>query len=460
MHRTIGYLSKRFVQIRPGEARKVWLTFSYFFLLITACYLIKPVSRSLVLGHLGSRLVPGLDLVCVMLMGSVMMLFGRLVHRVSKTALVTGACWVLVGLMALFWALLRAHLPWAAGVFYVGVAIVPVLSVALFWLVANDLYRPREAKRLFGFIGSGGILGGIAGSSLAAAGAQLIGTETLVLLSAGVLGGSWLVVRRLWACAVLQEGPAPAAGRPQTLFTPPVRVGFTTLGGFGRLLLQSRYLLLLVAMVVLNKLVATLISYQLNPFLEHAFQDQDARTTFIGMFLGGVNALAFAIQFVLTSWVLRRWGLFTALLALPLGLLGGCAGMILAPLFWIAAGVELFDDSMNYSLQQTTKEVLYLPLDRSIRNTVKPCIDTVVFRVGKGLAALLGILILNVWRAPSATLSYVAVSLLVAWIVVAMRLRREHLATVRTVLQARAAATRPASGVVACAERRGGSWED
>ena len=44
MHRTIGYLSKRFAHVRPGEGRKVVLTFLYFFLVITAYYVIKPVS--------------------------------------------------------------------------------------------------------------------------------------------------------------------------------------------------------------------------------------------------------------------------------------------------------------------------------------------------------------------------------------------------------------------------------
>ncbi|MBI3323402.1 MAG: hypothetical protein HYZ95_02935, partial [Candidatus Omnitrophica bacterium] len=58
MHRTIGFLSKQLTQIRAGEGRKVFLTFLYFFLVITAYYIIKPVSRSLVLGELGSRLVP------------------------------------------------------------------------------------------------------------------------------------------------------------------------------------------------------------------------------------------------------------------------------------------------------------------------------------------------------------------------------------------------------------------
>src|SRR3990167_11262533 len=89
MHRTIGYLSKRFVQIRPGEGRKVWLTFLYFFLVITAYYVIKPVSRSLVLDDLGSRLVPYADLLCAILMGPIVTSFARAVDRIAKPRLVT-----------------------------------------------------------------------------------------------------------------------------------------------------------------------------------------------------------------------------------------------------------------------------------------------------------------------------------------------------------------------------------
>src|SRR3990167_5628439 len=175
MHRTIGYLSKRFAHIQPGEGRKVTLTFLYFFLVITAYYVIKPVSRSLVLGELGSRMVPYIDLICALLMGPIVTVFARLVDRVAKPRLVSLSFVAVTVVMVVFWKLLAWPYPWIAGAFYIWVAIFSVLAVTLFWLVANDLYRPREAKRLFGFIGSGGILGGIVGSSIAAVGAHLPG---------------------------------------------------------------------------------------------------------------------------------------------------------------------------------------------------------------------------------------------------------------------------------------------
>ena len=438
MHRTIGYISKRFVQIRPGEGRKVLLTFLYFFLVITAYYVIKPVSRSLVLGKLGSRMVPYIDLVCAVLMGPVVTLFARLVDRIQKPQLVTYSFWAVIGILLGFWRLLHWPIAWVAGAFYVWVSIFSVLVVTLFWLVANDLYRPREAKRLFGFIGSGGILGGIVGSSIAAVGAQVIGTEHLLLLSAGLLVVCWLVVQQLWRLApertLVEEGTYATHPRGET-FLSDVR-------NFTKRLLQSRYLLLLVAVVALNKLVATLVYYQLNPFIEQTFLDQDAKTTFTGLFFGGMNVIAFIVQFFFTSWILRRQGLFVALLVLPVGVLAGMTGLVCVPVFWLAAATELYDGSLNYSLQQTTKEVLYLPIDRSIRYKVKPFIDMVMFRFGKGVAAIIGIILLDVLHGSPRVFSYLAIPLLLAWIVAAVRLRRDYVTTIRTILQARAAARR------------------
>ncbi len=433
MHRTIGAISKRFVQIRPGEGRKVFLTFLYFFLIITAYYVIKPVSRSLVLGELGSRMVPYADLLCALLMGPVVTLFARCVDRIPKPRLVSLSFGVVIGILLLFWGLVRQPWPWIAGAFYVWVAIFSVLVVTLFWLVANDLYHPREAKRLFGFIGSGGILGGVVGSSIAAVGARFLGTEQLIGLSVAILFGCWFVVRALWRSApeLLQERAPDRAARRHDTF-------LSNLGDFVKLLTRSRYLLLLIAIVAINKIVATLIYYQLNPFIEQAFPDQDIRTSFTGLFFGGINAAAFLIQFFLTSWILRRWGLTAALLALPVGLLGGTTALVFLPTLWLAAGTELYDASMNYSLQQTTKEVLYLPIDRSIRYKVKPFIDMVIFRFGKGVAAVIGIVMLDTLKWPPQALSYLCVPLVIAWLMVALWLRREYVAIIRTLLQVRA----------------------
>ena len=433
MHRTIGYISKRLIQVRQGEGRKVFLTFLYFFLVITAYYVIKPVSRSLVLGNLGSKMVPYVDLLSALIMGPMVTIFAWLVDRVPKRRLVSLTFGAVILCLGLFWKLLSLpNNQWVPAAFYVWVSIFSVLVVTLFWLVANDLYHAREAKRLFGFIGSGGILGGIVGSSIAAAGARVIGTEQLLLLSGVILLACWVVVEQLW-----RYTPAPVAVEP----APPGHPASPDLSTFGsvvKLLMRSRYLLLLVGLVGIAKIVSTLVYYQFNPFLEQMFPDTDTKTAFTGLFFGWMNVAAFIVQFFFTSWILRRMGLAVALLALPIGVLAGSAGLLFIPAFWLAASTELYDGSMNYSLQQTSKEVLYLPIDRSIRYKVKPFIDMVVFRFGKGIAAIIGIVWLDVLHVDARWLSYLTIPMIVGWILLAVQLRYDYIRTIREILQARA----------------------
>ena len=436
MHKTIGYLSKRVAPIRPGETRKVLLTFAAFFFLITACYILKPVGRSLALGALGTRGVPGLDLICVILIGPVVTGFIQLAGRIPLRWFLRAACGLMIGALLACRPLLQPATAWVSGVFYVWAAIFGVLAVSLFWRVANALYRPREITRLFGLIGSGGILGGIAGSFIAAVAAQLLGTTQLPLCAAAALALCWALIERLWRFLPLT--PLGDAARAKTH-----RESFLSdAGAFAKFILHSRYLFLLVAVVGFGKLASTLISYQLNPFIERFFPFQDARTTFLGVLFGGMNIAAFLIQFGLTSWTLRRGGVLAALLVLPLGALAGTAGVLAAPALWLAASTELFDGATHYSLHQSAKEACYLAIDRTVRGKVKAFIDLVVYRAGKGLAAVIGLLLLAVWRVPPTVLSWVAVLLIAAWIAAAIQLRREYVTTIRTMLQARAASRR------------------
>jgi len=443
MHRTIGYISKRFAQIRPGEGKKVLMTFTFFFLVITAYYVIKPVSRSLILDGLGSKMVPYADLICVLLMGPIVTGFSRLVDRVAKPRLITLGFWTVAGAMVLFWQLLQWNHPLVSGAFYVWVSIFSVLIVTLFWLVANDLFRARDAKRLFGFIGTGGSLGAIAGSTVAAAGAQVIGTKNLPLCSAALLLCCWWLVQRLWVYApaqVLRDDHTLRTPRHDTFLSEPKR--------FFKLLLQSRYLLLLVALVCIAKIVSKFVYYQFNPFIEATFPSLDAKTTFTSVFYANINVVVFFIQFFLTSWTLRRWGLLTALLVLPLGLLFGGMALLVLPVFWLAGGMELYDKSLNYSLNNISKEVLYLPIDRSVRYKVKPFIDMVVFRFGGGVSAVAGIILLGELNLPAWWLGVLTLPLLMGWLFIAVQLRREYVARIRTLLQARSASKPPTAGPV------------
>jgi len=84
-----------------------------------------------------------------------------------------------------------------ARVFFVYASVFNLLSISLFWGFLADLFRPRQAKRLFGFIGLGGTLGGVLGGLLTASLARPLGVKGLLLLSACLLEVSILCLVRL-----------------------------------------------------------------------------------------------------------------------------------------------------------------------------------------------------------------------------------------------------------------------
>ena len=88
--------------------------------------------------------------------------------------------------LVVFWLLFKTGATWVSVAFYVGALMLGVLLISQFWTLANLVYDPRQAKRLFGFIGGGAPLGGIAGSAMAAM-AKQIGAINLLLPSAGLM---------------------------------------------------------------------------------------------------------------------------------------------------------------------------------------------------------------------------------------------------------------------------------
>ncbi len=63
-----------------------------------------------------------------------------------------------------------------------------MLLISQFWTLANDIYDPRQAKRLFGFIGGGASLGGAMGAALTAFLVESVGAKNMLLIAAAIMG--------------------------------------------------------------------------------------------------------------------------------------------------------------------------------------------------------------------------------------------------------------------------------
>ncbi len=155
----------------------------YFFLVVAALYLMKPARNALFLEDLGADLLPWVYIATALVTWWVVVAYVRLTGMTSLTGVVQATLSMTLLCLVGFWLLLAAVPAAGAMIFYVWVKVYAVLLPSQFWLLSEEFLDPRQARRLFGPIGAGGVLGGIVGSATAAAVAGTVGTRWLLLLA-------------------------------------------------------------------------------------------------------------------------------------------------------------------------------------------------------------------------------------------------------------------------------------
>jgi AAA family ATP:ADP antiporter len=399
----------------PALRRRTWLATAYFFLIVTAYYLIKPVRSSLVMSALGSARLPSLYILTALVLGGLVAGYARLLRRVAPQRLMQAIlAALLVQLVGFRWAL---QLPygWISGLFYLWVSMFSVVAVTQFWTIADDLFSPGEAKHWFGFIGAGGIAGGIVGGALASALVRWMRSEDVLLVSAGLLGVCAVLLSVLWKFPRPQPVEA-ADGSPRSTNSS----GCTSLLCY---LKEFPYLRYLLALVMIAKGVSTIIDYQFNGLVELSVIGKEARTALFGTFYTGLNLASLVAQVALTSRLFSRLGIHRTLAVLPVGLAIGLAGLLLIPGLALAGLVALYDRSLSYSLGQTGKEVLYVPVPSAVRTQVKPLIDAAAFRLAQGAAGAVLLLAQQLGHLPPHALSVLALPLIGVWLLAIHRLK-------------------------------------
>ncbi|MBI4116089.1 MAG: hypothetical protein HY447_05930 [Candidatus Omnitrophica bacterium] len=405
--------------IRKGEGRKTLLMFLYFFLTMVVLYVLKPVRSSLFLEELGSR-----NLRYVYLGEGLFLLFVtwsyiQLAKLLPRKRFFIGVLLVFISNLLIFWWLLHVQVPYLSAFFYVWVAGFSITAVTQFWTLANDLFDPLEAKRLFGLIISGGSAGGILGGLLTNRAVKWLRTEDLLLISSLFLLGCIFVIMFLW-----KHLPATSSGSDR--MQKPIETGSTR-----KLFMTSPYLWMLAGIVLLAKVGSTVVDNQFNAIVEDHLVGKAAKTAFFGGFSAALNAVSFLMQLYATSFSLRFLGIGISLTLLPVGLSLAALVTFLWPLLSTATFLKIFDGGMNYSIQQASKEVLYLPLSSSVRYRAKPVIDMLIFRASKSLGGLLIIILAPLLAIPNERVGALVFILLPFWVFLVWRTREAYLYLLR-----------------------------
>lgn len=420
----------RLLGLRPGELRRVGAMASLLGLIITTSYIIKPVRNSLFLSQYGADFLPYVYILVALVVGFVASGFAQLVSRFYIKRVFFGSAIFFALNLLVFWRIVQAEQ--GAFVFYLWVSIFTIVMPTLFWLYANYIFYSNEAKRAFGILAAGGILGSIAGGALTSVLVQSTGTAGLLLYAAFVLVFIaalivWIEVQEKDRIAerrsdLRRREKRQLAGKSQATLT---------------LVKRSRYLTSIMVLVVLTTVVSTLADYQFNAVAEETYQGMDTLTSFFGTFFAAINVLAFLLQLFLAGRILSHFGVGAGLLFLPLALASGSLAFLIIPGLWTAAFIKASDIGLSNSLNKSSTEILWLPIPLEIKNRAKAWLDMFVERVSRGIGGLLILLATSVLSLSLGHVSLVVLALLVPWIVLAIRLKREYVTAFRTSLARR-----------------------
>jgi len=422
-------LSSRFLGIKPGEAPLAISFFIYFFLITAPFHIIKPIRDASYIITLGTRNLP-YAYATAFIVGLVVAFHSKIQARLSRSVLITSSLVFFVLTSLVFWVLFPLGWKWLPLAFWVWANIFVGVLVTQFWFAVNDVFNLREAKRLIGFFGSGGILGGIVGSLLAGLLAQGTAAPKLLLPAAVILASSVLPVRAVFRQHnARQGGPPPASRTPRS----EDKVGFKACYDTVR---RDGYLRLLAAMVLVTGIVSTLVDWQFKNITEHWPAARMNLPSFFGYFNAGMLVFSFLLQLLFTSSLLGRFGQRPTLLLYPVLLLVCSLGIAFWPVIILAIAIKGADKSLSYSVNQSARELLYIPVRPEAKYRAKTFIDMFLNRFSECISAVILIGLFLLTKKPNITLvSLVAAAFIVVWIGLNLKVSREYVNLLKSKLQ-------------------------
>ncbi len=397
-----------FAEVHAGEGRSTVLLTLSVFLLLTAYYIIKPVREALILAGGGAEIKSYASAGQAALMLVTVPAYALLAGRLPRRGLLSVVTVFFTACLVVFYLLAQARVPLGVP-FYLWVGVFNYTIIAQFWSLANDLHTPEAGTRLFAILGFGASAGAVFGSWVTELLIEPVGIYQLLLLSAGLLVASLM----LSLAAERRRGQAnaatPAAAAPTT-----EPMGET---GVLDLMRASRYLQLLAWLTLLTNLVNTTGEYMLGEMITRwareaalaagAVGDEAvsaAMGPFIGNFYAGffkiVNIVGLVTQLLLVSRLVKYLGVRICLLILPLIALGGYGLLLLYPVLGIVRWAKTAENATDYSLQNTVRNMLWLPTSREEKYKAKQFVDTFCVRLGDMLSAAV-VFVGNHWLAAS-----------------------------------------------------------
>lgn len=461
----IDRFCRLFTEIHPGEGKTGLLMAFNIMLILVAYYMVKPmregwISMESLEGFTKMEIKAYSSFAQSLLLLWVVRTYGRMVSSFPRGELIRQTTLFCLFNLFVFWLIqpnfFVGFVPGLGFLFYLWVGMFGVFMVAQTWTFVIDLYDREMGNRVIPLVAVGGTLGAVVGSWLVKVlmTVPFLGANALLLLACIPLTGSWLLCRhvdfdtryRSKAEGILLSTPDVAASEEcassEAQAAPPQKAPLTRNDVFG-LLLGNRFILWVALSTLLMNWVNTngenLLYRVINELFLKASLAQDMTDSalqadfiknqtvaFYGQFFFWVNVLALTLQAFVASRLLKYGGFAAIILLLPVLVLGSSLVIVLFPSLLAIKIMKITENATDYSINNTARHILWLPMSAEVKFKAKTTIDSLLARLGDGLAAVTVLIGVNFLALSVQGYFGVNVVLILLWLWFTIRIVMEH----------------------------------
>ncbi len=416
-------LLARIVEVKPGEAAALLASFMFFFAVLTAYYIIRPVrdEMGVMLTREDPQALHKLFVWVFLVMIAAVPVFGWVVARVPLRLVVPAVYGFFIVNLAGFYLVLESggQTRQTAQLFFIWVSVFNLFVVSLFWSTMAELWRSDEAKRLYGFVAAGGSIGALVGPLIAQSLVKSVGTDTLLLISAAFLGLALVLSTRLRSIVGPRDSGSGTAAAADT----------GILAG-AVLAWRSPYLFRIALWVLLANLILTYFYLEQARIVGLTIAERTERVQLLARVDLAVSLLTIALQVGLTGRVMSRFGLGLAIACVPMVAICGFVALAIAPVLSVILAIMIAERALGFAFANPAARVLWTVVDREAKYKAQSFVDTVVFRGGDAASGWVFGTLSRTLGLGGPAIAFLTVPFAIAWLALSLQLARMHAARV------------------------------
>jgi ATP:ADP antiporter, AAA family len=395
---------------------------------------LKTVREALILSEGSAELKSYLSAGQVVMLSILIPIYGQLVARMPRRKLLNVVTAFFTLCLIVFYILGKTSTVRLDVAFFIWIGIFNMMFVAQFWGFANDLYTKKQGERLFPIVGFGASLGAVLGARVAANLIKPFGVLELMLVGIVLLILQTLITNIVDRRAVGLRAATQNAGLQEAAPSSPRTYRSDAFG----MVWGNRYLLMIAFVLLLLNWVNTTGEYILGNSIraaaETAVANGQAGGMTVGQFIGTayakyftlVNIISVVLQLFVVSRIVKFLGVPIGLAILPIVSLFSYGVLALSPVLGIILAAKVSENSLDYSLNNTVRNMLFLPCSHEEKFSAKQVIDSFFVRMGDVFSALLVFVGVQYFHLSSRGFALFNAFLVLVWLLLAILVGRRY----------------------------------